>query len=101
MEELDKLIEECTWKIVTVNEVNGAQVVNNKNGNSIFIPASGVLGRSDVAGRVFCWSSSLSTRYPYNAGYLTAYYYANQDKVKTDNVVMFRTVGQPIRPVTE
>ena len=50
-EELDELMEDCSWKRVTQNGVDG-RLVTGRNGNSIFLPAAG-----------FCKDSSL-----YHAG---------------------------------
>ena len=40
--EIKELVEKCTWEWTTVNNVNGYKVTG-KNGNSIFLPAAGVM----------------------------------------------------------
>ncbi len=42
-----ELIDECEWTWVEVNGVNGYKVAG-KNGNSIFLPATGLKGSNDV-----------------------------------------------------
>ena len=54
----------CTWTWTTQNGVNGYKVTSKKNGNSIFLPAAGYRGSSDLknAGSYGnYWSSSLRT----------------------------------------
>ena len=41
-EEIKELVNDCTWEWTTVNNVNGYKVTG-KNGNSIFLPAAGVM----------------------------------------------------------
>ena len=40
-EELEELVEECTWTWTTLNNVNGYEV-QGPNGNTIFLPAAGM-----------------------------------------------------------
>ena len=68
--EQDELHEQCTWTWTTQNGVNGYNVTSNKNGNSIFLPATGwrSYDNSFYAGYVGrYWSSSLSIDYPQSA----------------------------------
>lgn len=56
-----ELIYECEWSWTDVNGVKGYKVVG-KNGNSIFLPASGLKGSSDVVNNDKIggfWSSTL------------------------------------------
>lgn len=56
-----ELIYECEWTWTELNGVNGYQVVG-KNGNSIFLPASGLRGAGDVVNNDKIggfWSSTL------------------------------------------
>ncbi|MBO7227291.1 MAG: hypothetical protein J6V33_06890 [Bacteroidales bacterium] len=48
-EELEELANNCTWTWITQNGVNGMKVVGS-NGNSIFLPASGVINGSLLDG---------------------------------------------------
>ena len=45
--EMNELITKCTWAWTTYNGVNGRKVVG-PNGNSIFLPAAGYRGGSDL-----------------------------------------------------
>lgn len=45
--EMQELIDNCTWEVATLNEVNGYRVTGT-NGNSIFLPASGCRINSDL-----------------------------------------------------
>lgn len=61
--EQDELRNECTWDWTTKNGVNGYTVIG-PNGNSIFLPAAGCRGKSDLdnAGSDgYYWSSSLDS----------------------------------------
>lgn len=46
-EEVQELIDKCTWQYTAVNGVNGA-IVTGPNGNSIFLPAAGYKMWSDL-----------------------------------------------------
>ena len=53
--------DNCTWEWTTQNEVNGYKVTSKKNGNSIFLPAAGLIVQNrlvyaDTKG--YLWSSS-------------------------------------------
>lgn len=94
-EEMDELIDNCTWTWTTQNGVNGRKVTG-PNGNSIFLPAAGVMGNSDLyyAGSLgYYWSSSLLTGSP-NLAY---YVYFNSDDVGRDR--SNRYYGRSVRPV--
>ncbi len=61
--EQDELMDtdNCTWEWTTQNEVNGYKVTSKKNGNSIFLPAAGLIVQNrlvyaDTEGNL--WSSS-------------------------------------------
>ena len=64
IDEMDELVEKCSWEWTTQNGVNGEKVTG-PNGNSIFLPAAGFYSGNklvvlDEIGRY--WSSAL---YPY------------------------------------
>ena len=64
IDEMDELVEKCSWEWTTQNGVNGEKVTG-PNGNSIFLPAAGFYSGNklvvlDEIGRY--WSSTL---YPY------------------------------------
>ncbi len=75
IEELQELIDECTWTWTTNYNgtgVSGRIVTSKINGNSIFLPAAGCRGSSgldDAGSSGYYWSRSLST---YDSG--SAYY---------------------------
>lgn len=66
-EELDELVNNCTWYKVTLNGVNGFIVrseINNNFGKAIFLPAAGYFTEDTIKdkGTDCCyWSSSLLT----------------------------------------
>ena len=94
-EDQDELRTECTWNWTTKNGVNG-YTVTGPNGNSIFLPAAGYRGGSDLsnAGSYgYYWSSSLNTNYSNIAYYLG---------FRSDNVdwnYSLRYYGHSVRPV--
>ena len=95
--EYQELIDKCKWKWVTINGVNGYKVTG-KNGNSIFLPASGYrYGSSfDYAGsRGFYWSSTPDTSYA-NRAY-DIYFHSSGYGVGLHD----RNDGICIRPVSE
>ena len=87
----------CTWEWTTLNGVEGYKVTSVKNGNSIFLPAAGYRGNDDLssAGGRYCWSSSLSSSYSYEA-YLLDF---NSGYVSWD--CDYRYYGRSVRPVCE
>ena len=96
--EIDELKDTSytTWIWTTQNGVKGYKVTSKTNGNSIFLPAAGTRGDSDLinaGSNGFYWSSSLSTGGSNYAFYLTF----NSDRVRRlDND---RLYGHPVRPV--
>ena len=62
VDEINELLDKCTWTWTTQNGVNGHQV-DGPNGNAIFLPATGyisdlfIINRGDLG---YYWSSSLS-----------------------------------------
>ena len=100
-EEWNELIEQCTWKETYQNGVNGYLVTSNLNGNSIFLPVTGLY--YDAQGNQFYrneghyWSKSLPTIYPYP-------YDANSICFGTDYIgarSRDRCCGLPIRPILD
>lgn len=64
-EEIEELVDKCTWQWTSVNGVNG-QKVTGPNGNSIFLPAAGYRYGTEVGNRGsrgYCWSGTLSEDY--------------------------------------
>lgn len=97
-EEFKELIDNCTSEWTTLNEINGTKFTSMKNGNSIFLPATGYHDYDDlycVGSYGYYWSSSLRTDIPYSAYCLS---------FGSDNVVTCdyeRFFGLVVRPVSE
>ena len=92
------LLDNCTWPGTTQNGVNG-RLVKAPNGNSIFLPAAGGRGSTNLynAGSYgLYWSSSLYTDRPNLAWSI----YFNSDYVHR-NYDDYRYYGFSVRPVTE
>lgn len=94
--EQDELYNNCYWTRVMQNGVNGYKVTSKINGNSIFLPASGI--RSGVeTHRVgtdgYYYSSSLYEAFPRYAN--TIFFCPSGDGIGTNN----RCCGLPIRAV--
>ncbi len=92
-----ELVSECEWSWTELNGVNGYSVVG-KNGNSIFLPASGVKGASDVVNNDKIggfWSSTLMEADSLGDFALSVYYYSESHSVDKGG----RWIGRTIRPV--
>lgn len=94
-EEQDELRNNCTWNWTTQNGVNGYKVTG-PNGNSIFLPAAGLMSGGyllDDGSWGYYWSSSLITDNPvYACGV-----YFSSDYVGWSNYN--RYCGFTVRPV--
>ena len=93
--ELNELKNSCTVTWVTYNGVNG-RLFTGPNGNSVFLPAAGYRGGSelyDAGSYGYYWSSSLDTDSPNGAWRL--YFYSDDYGVYIGN----RYYGQSVRPV--
>ena len=93
-EEIEELRDNCTWDWIIQNGVNGYSVTG-PNGNSIFLPAAGYRGGSDLdeAGSYGgYWSSSLAS-YTTDASHL----FFDSDYVSWSSDA--RYYGRPVRPV--
>ena len=94
--ELIELRAQCTWKWTTQNGVYGYKVTSKKNGNSIFLPASGLRLYSSLNGASssgYYWSSSLYADSPINVYVL----YFDAGIERRDNY--YRCFGLSVRPV--
>ena len=94
--EQDELSTECTWDWTTQNGVNGYKVTSKTNGNSVFLPAAGYRGDSDLsyAGYYgYYWSSSLGTHY--SDGAYSLYFYSDIVGWGYSS----RNYGRSVRPV--
>lgn len=92
--------DKCTWKWITVNGVPGYRItskVPGHKGNSIFLPAAGILSFThyeEVDQSGFYWSSSIDTTH--SAAALILYF--GEEKYQDARA---RIYGLPIRPVCE
>ena len=92
-EQINELCEECTWQETTMNGVNG-QLATGPNGNTIFLPKTGIRYRSahhdtDIG---YYWSRTLQ---PYET------VEANSLRISTtcNSVWLYRYYGFAVRPV--
>ena len=95
IDEIQELLDNCTWFWTTQDSVNGYQV-DGPNGNAIFLPAAGYrdgssLRTAGIGGDY--WSSSLSTAYSSNALYISF----NSGNHYRAGVI--RPIGYSVRPV--
>ena len=98
-DEMEELVDSCTWTWTTENDVNG-YLVTGPNGNSIFLPAGG-----------FRYGASLYDAGPYGdywtstpvAGLfsLAAYYLSFGNGWRDVDWDYYRETGHTVRPVTE
>ena len=96
--ELTELREQCTWTWTTQSGVNGYKVTSDKNGKSIFLPATGYRGGSSLLGAGSIgsfWLSSLDTISP---GFACGLYFSS-DRVGRDYYI--RYYGLSVRPVCQ
>lgn len=95
--ELDELRSKCKWTWTTQNGVEGYKVVG-PNGNSIFLPAAGLVFDGYFYNRGpygYYWSSSLATSYP---SLVSSVHF---DSGSVPWCTKFRDVGLPVRPVCQ
>ncbi len=93
----------CTWTWTSKttsdgSSINGYTVTSIKNGNSIFLPASGHRrdgNLNDHGSDGFYWPSALNSPYSYNAYYL--FFYSGSHAQHYG----YRCNGFPVRPVAE
>lgn len=98
-QDIDELLNNCTWEWTTLNGVMGYKVTGKKTGyidTSIFLPASGYRcddNLADAGSYGDYWSSSLS-RKESNGAYELYFNSDNPDRGYSD-----RFSGLPVRPV--
>jgi hypothetical protein len=88
--------ENCIMANVTYNGVKGLQFTSKKNGNSIFLPYTGVIADSEVIAHESLgtyWTNSLADQTQY--AYCYTFFGADSKLVEPRE----RYVGCPIRPV--
>ena len=93
--------DNCTWQWTSKTQsdgssINGYVVVSVKNGNSIFLPASGSYSNDEEYGRQgFYWSSTYDSSHPW-CGYTCHFGSSEYEQYRFS-----RHYGHPIRPVVE
>ncbi len=95
-DQLDELIDECTWTWTTQNGVNG-RMVTGPNGNSIFLPAAGgyfAESYNEVGSWTIYWSSTLH----YSKSNKVIVLGTNSENVY-ESVTSTRCLGFPVRAV--
>ncbi len=97
-EEIDELISKCTWSLITQNGVNGYKIISKINGNSIFLPATGLQldyynGIYDTDSGGFYLSSSLVS------GGDCYGLFINAPKNELSGVDIYRDYNYTVRPV--
>ena len=97
-DEIEELVDSCTWEWTTENEVNG-YLVTGSIGNSIFLPAAGYRNGTslDYAGYIgYYWSSTPNSSTTYLACGLnfSSSFHGVDD-------YGFRSYGLTVRPVSE
>ncbi|MBQ0081528.1 MAG: Ig-like domain-containing protein, partial [Alistipes sp.] len=96
-EEFQELIDNCSVEWTQLNGVNGRKFTSIKNGNSIFLPASGCRNEGVINSATFSgtyWTLSLNIQYPYTA--YSLYFHRNNFEVKS---LYKRSNGLSVRPV--
>lgn len=97
-DEMKELIDNCTWTWTTQNSVGGYKVTGS-NGNSIFLPAAGYMGNTDLydAGYAgFYWSATPHSNY--SGGAYDLYFNSNYGYGWSCPT---RVYGRSVRPVTD
>lgn len=100
-EELEELCLKCSWEATEINGVKG-NIVTGPNGNSIFLPCTGIptgigtANKADIIGAY--WSATLSN-FPSSA-YSILFTY-NDIVSGNRSISAYRSHGLAIRPVTE
>ena len=98
--EIKELVDNCTWEWTTVNNVKGYKVTA-KNGNSIFLPAAGVMfAKNPYYGGQYGYYLSNTLREG-EESYVKMYaqgFSFQSDKYQTDDHIA-RNYGITVRPV--
>ena len=95
--DIQELIDNCTWVRTTLNGVTGCRVTSKINGNSIFFPAAGHRGGTEIYNDNYFgyyWSCSLYTVNSLNQ-YANSLFFNSSGEI--DNYL--RATGYTVRPV--
>ncbi len=98
-DELEELLNNCTWTWTTLNGVNGYQVTSNKSGytdRSIFLPAAGryLAEMKNETGTRVCIATSTQCAEDADGAYML-YFSQDEREIKPG----YREYGVPVRPV--
>ena len=96
IEEIQELIDNCTWTWKALNNINGYEV-RSTNGNSIFLPAAGYYDEGNLSSVGIIglyWSSTLDTSGGSDSAFRVTI--AQSDIYRLS---VHRFIGQSIRPV--
>ena len=102
--ELEELRKYCTWEWIIIHGIQGSLITSEKNGNTIFWPASGYIYRNSTnkcnhkeqylgGPRGYYWSNVISSSKPYSA------YSRDNDDCTASWSYGSRVFGHTIRPV--
>jgi len=97
-DEVEELFSRCRWVKSEINGVPGFRVTG-PNGNSIFIPATGLMSENKIIGqgeRACIWTSSLITNDAYPCAAASCLIVYNSKNRQND---MDRAIGMMVRPV--
>lgn len=100
-EELQELMNDCSWSPAMMNGVQGYRVVSQKNNNSIFIPLTGERWQNDTIGYnkyAYYYSNTNVYEYVSNNVYAAYMYYNSTDGDWYESTYN-RIGGLAIRPV--
>ncbi|MBR4312833.1 MAG: hypothetical protein IKT86_05790, partial [Bacteroidaceae bacterium] len=95
LDEMEELVDGCTWEWTTQNGVNGYKVKSRTNGNSIFLPTAGCRNVTSLYG-AGSYGNYLSAT-PYSNSYRAydLYFYSSY----YDRGSYYRDYGLTVRPV--
>lgn len=100
-EEFEELCLKCSWEATEINGIKG-KTVTGPNGNSIFLPCTGIRTGTETANdanRIGAyWSATLSN--PPSSAYSILFIY-NDIVSGNRSINAYRTRGLAVRPVTE
>lgn len=101
-DEWEELIQNSTWEPKTSADGfahSGLLITSKINGNSIFLPAAGIINENEVyyfeyAG--YYWSSIINALNPHFAYQLA---FDSDNTIRVEDMVFYRCYGMPVRPV--
>ena len=96
-DEMEELVDECTWTWTSRNDVNGYLVTSNVNDNSVFLPAAGRYSGASLSnvgtyGGYWVSTPDDDTSYASCLRFGNTYHYLNRS---------YRYYGLSIRPVSD